>query len=208
MSIFKIYHKYFIPAKLPIVLYLLYPAFFFGLVALIGAASAHPMIILFTIGMLIMDMECLLDVFCFMGIAGMEKNKLDFLQTSAKGMLVLKKGIIADGIRRLISTVLLSTMAVLLIQLQAPVLTIIFSILCTLGITELALIIIRFFTGIYIAALVSGFSAFLLGIAFFLPPINIVSIVIAALLYLILFYIGRLIILEKGKKYYYDTFNS
>lgn len=77
-------------------LYLLYP------VAVIWASQVlkKPFISYFIAGALIVYMEVLMDYFTFNGIARRDGGQPSYLQTSAKGMRILRKAMISDCMRR------------------------------------------------------------------------------------------------------------
>ncbi len=85
------------------VVYIILPAFFFGIGYLFGKGVVNGYLAMIILSGLIISLELCMDYFTFGGIAAKDTNKLEYLKTSVKGMEVLRKSLIGDGIRRFFS---------------------------------------------------------------------------------------------------------
>ena len=85
------------------VVYIILPAFFFGIGYLFGKGVVNGYLVMVIFSGLIIALELCMDYFVFGGIAAKDTNKLEYLKTSVKGIEVLRKSLIGDGIRRFFS---------------------------------------------------------------------------------------------------------
>lgn len=99
----------FLPRKwLKWCIYILYPVFVVGsLYVLYHYLQFFPIVCVCLGSGMIVVMEMLLDTYMFLGIGAKNTNRLEYLKTSAKGMLLLKKSLVVDGVRRFSSTLLI-----------------------------------------------------------------------------------------------------
>ncbi len=153
---------------------------------------------------MIVAVELFADLLVFGGIAAKDTNKLEYLKTSAKGLGVLQSSIIGDAIRRLFSvTVIL--MAYCLID--STIFTARCQMMCvfsTLFLAESGLIVSRSFSHL---SVVMATSACLEMLATPLTAValnNVMAGVICQVLYVIVLIVGRIRIMKKARKSYYD----
>lgn len=153
---------------------------------------------------LIVAVELFADLLVFGGIAAKDTNKLEYLKTSAKGLGVLQSSIIGDAIRRLFSvTVILMAYCLM----DSTIFTAHRQMMCvfsTLFLVELGLIVSRSFSHL---SVVMATSACLEMLATPLTAVvlsNVMAGVICPVLYVIVLIVGRMRIMKKARKSYYD----
>ena len=132
------------------VVYVLFPVVFFGIGSVFGKGVLNGYFAMIILSSLIVSLEIGMDYFIFGGIAARDTNKLEYLKTSVKGMSVLKKSLIADGVRRFLSISLIVFGLKYLFGygfIGGQLLTL---ALCYFGLSEGALIITRHFTSLWL----------------------------------------------------------
>ena len=130
------------------IVYVLLPAVLFGIGYVFGKGVLNGYIAIIILSSLIISIEIYMDYFILGGIAAKDTNKLEYLKTSIKGMKVLKKGLIADGVRRFFSISLIVYGLKYMFGYgftNGQVLTL---VLCYFVLSETALIITRHFTSL------------------------------------------------------------
>lgn len=156
--------------------------------------------------------EFMLDTYMFFGIAARDTNRLEYLKTSAKGLLLLKKALAADAVRRFFSVALILAAVYLVladdlgtgggILLQYMACTVITCLLIELG-----FVITRRFMNVWLNLVVIyilGGIASGAGIYISQRSALIVTVVVAAVLYVAAAAAGRLLVLKRAKESYYD----
>ncbi len=91
--------------------------------------------------------EFVLDNFVFAGIASKDTNRLEYLKTSARGVSLLKKGLITDAFRRFLSTavILFGVRFVLTPDYRHNDRQVCICVLLTYLLVEIGFMIVRFF---------------------------------------------------------------
>ncbi|MDE5777999.1 MAG: hypothetical protein K2I10_05765 [Lachnospiraceae bacterium] len=194
--------------------YLLYPLIIIvGLYLLSHKLMYFPAICMGFACSLAIAVEIMLDYFVFGGIASRETNRLEYLKTSVKGILLLKGSLMTDAVRRLLSITIIITGSYSVVVCGQQIdwrYTLLQLFMCILSIyllAETGLLITRFFVNwwINIAVLyVLGNVAVVFGT--FIPRCNI-RIWMAVLLVLLgigVTVIGRRLILKRAEESYYD----
>lgn len=86
-------------------IYILYPIFVVGGLYILNYYLQYFPVVCICLGSgMIVAVEMMLDTYVFRGIGARNTNRLEYLKTSAKGMSLLKKSLLVDGIRRFLST--------------------------------------------------------------------------------------------------------
>lgn len=214
------YHLFLSQRLLRWFVYLLYPTLFlgcFGWLSFQIATDSSPNIdvkflfslLLFMLGELIIAVEIFADYSIFGGIAEKNTNKLEYLKTSSKGMTCLKKALVTDALRRLISMSIIMGGCCLF---GCPYTTtdVSATILVFFSLTETGLIITRHFPTLAITLSVISIISILIpasiGLIQLTPPtlklfLPVLTGATAAAL-------GRWLILRKARNSYYDNRNE
>jgi hypothetical protein len=204
----KGYHLFLPVSWLKWCIYIVYPLAIIGAVYLICQVfGTFAGLCVALSGCGIVGAEYMLDAFVFGGIASKETNRLEYLKTSVKGIPLLQKVLIADGVRRFCSVALIvvgpfaaTTADILSLQIVAYILI----IYCIL---ELGLIILRLFINIQISLIgsyVGVIFAMIAGFTYSLWQIRIWHLLLLAVLGFGIAWLGRKIIIKKGRDSYYD----
>lgn len=199
------YHMFFPDKKFRFLLYLVYPLTVWALLYIESIFFDGSFILVFTAAEIIIAVECLADFFVFAGYARKQRGRNEYLKTSVKYIQLLKKAVLSDIVRRILSIILIIsvTAAVLNVQLK---LTIYLLISVYFFITA-ALFGLRFFdffaaynfTTIIVVVLYMGFNIFILD-----KNILIVTSVILFILSLLLLILHTRILFRAVKEEYYD----
>lgn len=201
----KCYHVFLAPTWLKMLMYLGYPLVVLGLSGWLLCLSAPGTVVITLASVLIVVAEILLDSAAFEGIASKDTNKLEYLKTSVRGMSTLRNSVIADAVRRALTTVvILGTLLLFRATEFAEVMLVVF---VTLGCTELGLILTRSITFIIgkLLAVYLGTVLCMWSIRFILPGGNIWGTVcIAGGFYLIVTAVGRMFIMRRARGSFYD----
>jgi len=203
----KSYHVFLSPTWLQLLVYVVYPLLLIGLMGMLIRESAPIAVCIPITGAMIVLFEIWVDVIVFGGISSKDTNKLEYLKTSVRGMSVLRKGVIADGVRRCISVIIIFTAIYGMAVDKTEYATMLASAFLTLACVELGLILSRRFptTGALACAISIGEMLCIEGIQFLYSDLSVLkNICIAYLPYLLLVTVGRIIILRKARRSYYD----
>lgn len=161
----------------------------------------------------IVAVEMMLDTYMFFGIAAKDTNRLEYLKTSVKGLLLLKKALTADMVRRLLSTALILAGVYLAIannsvkKGSSMTLQCLVCLVITCLLIELGFLLTRLFMNVWLNLAV----VYILGGIASVANIYIGSweglvlpFVLAAVLYVIIAVAGRILILKRARESYYD----
>ena len=201
----KSYHVFLAPAWLKVLMYLGYPLVVIGISGWLSSQSAPGMLIITLASGCIVMGELLLDTVVFEGIASKDTNKLEYLKTSVRGMKILRNSVIADAVRRAVTTVVI--LGTLLLCRVTEFAELMLVVLVTLGCTELGLIVTRSITfimgkflAVYLGTVLSMWS-----LRFILSGKNIEgTLCIAGGFYLIVTAVGRIFIMRRARGSFYD----
>lgn len=201
----KCYHVFLAPAWLKWLMYLGYPLVVIGISGWLSSQSAPGMLIITLASGFIVMGELLLDTVVFEGIASKDTNKLEYLKTSVRGMRILRNSVIADAVRRAVTTVVILGMLLLFRVTEFAELMLV--VLVTLGCTELGLMVTRSITfimgkflAVYLGTVLSMWS-----LRFLLSGSNIGgTLCIAGGFYLTVTAVGRIFIMRRARGSFYD----
>lgn len=101
----RMYHLFFSRKCMMWFVYILYPFLGFAVGKFMSpfpAGMDWVMGLMVTVP-LIISVEYILDTFMLFGIAAKDNKSLEYIKTSAKGVRVLRQGLLADGVRRVLS---------------------------------------------------------------------------------------------------------
>lgn len=217
----KSYHLFLSQRWLRWIIYLVYPALLLaGFVGLDFKLTTNPpadadidrlyWLIIYNLCDIALTLEFCMDYLILGGIAAKYTNKLEYLKTSVKGMTYLKKALITDALRRLLS---LSIVIGIPCALSAPYYNWVNGIgivLLMFFFIELGLLIIRHF--ISFTANWLAVSIFFL----FIPACTVLirhaptrtGILLPLIPGIITAILGRWLIIRKARKSYYDSGNE
>lgn len=204
----KEYRLYYLPSWMPIAMGFA-PLLIMGF-CLLFSAAADPESMMVVIFSIFVNVEMFLDYFCFGGINSKNTNKMDLLITSPKGMDLLKKILMADGVRRFISGLALYLLFIGILSDSTYNFTVFCCLMISLFVSELFLGLGRFFSSITPLFISCAASVLVFSIIFFLllEQFNIIILIVIALCYLLTTAFSRYITLQKGKRSYYDEISN
>ncbi len=190
------------------IVYVLLPAVFYGIGYVLGKGILNGHFAVIILSGLIISVEVCMDYFIFGGIAARDTNKLEYLKTSAKGMLVLKKSLIGDAVRRIFSISLIIYGLKYMFGYGFTNGQILTLVLCYFVLSEAALIITRHFTSL----LVIASSAMIVSLAapwltVWLLAKNMNSLLAGMILVILAVAVAtgsRIMIMRKARGSYYD----
>lgn len=213
-EIMRSYHVFLPRAWVKWCIYLLYPVLSVGgLYTLDDKMCFFPFICVAIAGGIIIAVEYMLDGYVFAGIATKETNRLEYLKTSVKGIPLLKKALMVDGIRRFCST------AVIILALYPmmknntelaegrPLLCIVAFMLFTYLLLEIGLMILRFFMNISVTLVciyLEWAIIFIIGVYIFFLPVRVWMVLILAAGCIVVAVAQRKWIIKKARDSYYD----
>lgn len=199
------YHMFFPDKKFRFLLYLVYPLAVWALLYIESIFFDGSFILVFTAAEIIIAVECLADFFIFAGYARKVSGRNEYLKTSVKYTQLLKKAVLSDITRRILSTVLIIsvTAAVLKVQLKLTI----YLIISVYFFITVALFGLRFFDffaaynfiTIILVMLYIGFNVFIL-----YKNIFIITSIILFILSLLLLLLHTKILFRVVKEEYYD----
>lgn len=161
----------------------------------------------------IVAVEMMLDTYMFFGIAAKDTNRLEYLKTSVKGLLLLKKALTADMVRRLLSTALILAGVYLAIannsvkKGSSMTLQCLVCLVITCLLIELGFLLTRLFMNVWLnlaVVYILGGIASVAGIYIGSWEGLVLPFVLAAVLYVIIAVAGRILILKRARESYYD----
>lgn len=210
VSFYKSYRVFLPGTLMKVLMYLVYPLvtlLWCGMIAIaMGAEKIYGMYALLITSSMIMWAELILDNFVYGGILAKDTNKLEYLKTSHRGMSVLKKSLIVDKVRRLVTMTLLLTLIYSVCHEQVSVGQLISLILGTGAVTELGLLIIRHFSSfnwtIILAWVANALGALVGFLAVKLAPI---FAVLFLLLFVVMVMTSNKVIMKKAQRGFYDA---
>lgn len=142
-----------------LLLYIIYPVFTIGAARFFLPLPGGAFICL-VMAPFIMTIEIMFDYFFFGGIAAKDTGRLEYLKTSCRGMVSLKKGLIVDAVRRLGSMAVIELGIYVMIGNKirkedgVSIFQAAFFLFLSFLIVELALCLTRFFTDVWVSVLV------------------------------------------------------
>lgn len=190
--------------------YLAYPMMVIGLVSLFAKGSS-PAICMAICVACIVTVELFFDMMIFGGIGAKDTNKLEYIKTSAKGMKIMEKSLIGDGIRRVLSVSLIMIVMSLLPtasqeQLALDIPVVFRGIVGVLLVIELGLLVVRLVSSVTVLMVVnttlSMFSMVLVSLIAFNG--GMMMGIISVLLCLLAMVGERALIMRRARKSYYD----
>jgi hypothetical protein len=229
----KGYHLFLPKSWMKWCLYIVYPLVIIGADYLMCRVSIFFAVLCVGLsGCGIVGVEYMLDAFVFGGIASKETNRLEYLKTSVRGIPLLRKALITDGVRRFCSVSLIVVVGFAAVTLSlremqdfygiyvteevtemeteaADILPlqIVAYILVIYCIVELGLIILRFFINIYVSLLGSYIGVILAmtaGLTYSMWSVKLWHLLLLAVLGFGIAWLGRKIIMKKARDSYYD----
>ena len=214
-EIMRSYHMFLPRVWVKWLIYLVYPLFTIGgMYVLCYKIRLFYFICTAFAGCIIIGVEYMLDGFVFAGIASKHTNCLEYLKTSIKGMPMLKRGLIADGVRRFCSiTVIMLALYPMICSdkvrgVSQGMLHLIAYILFTYLLLEAGLIILRFFTNVMVTLVciyLEWIIVFMAGFNIFGIPVRIWHVLLLAAGCIAVAVAGRKIILKRARDSYYDN---
>lgn len=148
----KSYHVFLSGRWMKRIVYLLFPSVFFGIGYVFGKGVLSGYFAVIILSSMIISVEVCMDYFIFGGIAARDTNKLEYLKTSEKGMLLLKKSLIGDAVRRILSISVIVYGLKYLYGYEFTNGQLLTLVLCYFVLSEAALIMTRHFTSLLIVA--------------------------------------------------------
>lgn len=205
-ELIKCYHMFMPRMWEKLLLYLIYP------VALIGFGCKmeeimSPMGVIFVCE-LIVPAELVLDSLIFGGISSKDTNKLEYLKTSVKGMTVLKKSIIADAVRRVLTVAMILVVVYAGNRTELSTAQAAMCILLSFLLSELMLQVTRHFPSMIVMVagmcVASSLNMLVLG-AVCTIDVPVWGSCLAAVLCIVVAAAGRAMIMRNARKSYYDS---
>ncbi len=207
---YKCYRVFLSGTLMKLVMYLIYPLvtlMWSGLVYLIAAAgfSNAAFGLIMTAGMMIGE-ELVLDSFVYGGLLAKDSNKLEYLKTSYRGISVLKKSLIVDKFRRLVTVILVFVMVCGVCNEQINIGQLMSLIFVTAIVMELGLLAIRHFSS-FNWTLVLTMVAYSVGMAVGFLALRVAAIfaVLFLLLLVAVILVSNRITMKKAEGSFYDT---
>lgn len=211
----KSYHMFLPRAWVKWILYLFYPAITIGgMCVLCNKISIFYFICTAFAGGIIIGVEYMLDGFVFAGIASKQTNRLEYLKTSIKGIPMLKRALIVDGIRRFCSiTVIMMALYPMICKEKEQegtqgLLHLIAYLLFVYLLLEAGLIVLRFFTNVLVTLVciyIEWAIVFLAGANIFWFTVQIWHVLLLAAGCIAVAVAGRKLILKRARDSYYDN---
>ena len=170
-------------------------------------AQSYRLVLLELLCSFIVSVEIFCDYFIFGGIATKETNKLEYLKTSVKGITLLTKALITDGMRHLLSIAIIVGFGSLLLATALSSIDCILIIIFVFGLVEAGLIVTRHFSTLLIQYITLSVITFFLPASITLllqKPITF-TIWLPLLLAIVISFLGRWLILKKARNSYYDN---
>lgn len=185
--------------------YLAYPLLFVAGNYMLVEYGLHPnMCVLFCSSMII-TVELFFDLLVFGGIASRDTNKLEYLKTSVKGMKILEKSLVADGIRRVFSVTVILLSCYVSDSTDFKLFQFVMCVFSTLFLVELGLMVSR---GSSVIGVVIALVVLLGTIAIPLTIIVLTDRIVSGsclVLYVVVGVMGRVIIMKRARGSYYDN---
>lgn len=206
-ELIKSYHMFLPQMWKKLLLYLVYPLVMIGQTCLFAGTGAGPVIYLVSSCSMILSAELYFDILVFGGIASKDTNKLEYLKTSVKGMNILCKSIVADGIRRFLSTAVILIGIYVIADMNIAPVELAVCMLATLFLTEAGLVLIRGFSSMSVmiaTAVIGGMTITVLLIAVWESAAPILGSGLFIALYVTVFILGRIFVMKKARGSYYD----
>ena len=199
------YHMFLPDRKFRFLLYMVYPLAVWVLLYIESIFLNGSFILVFTAATVIIVVECLADFFVFAGYARKESGRNEYLKTSVKYTQLLKKAILSDKVRRILSTLLIIsvTAAVLKVQLRLTI----YLLISAYFFITVALFSLRFFDffaaynfiTIIVVMLYISFNVFILD-----KSILTIASIVLIILSLLLILLHIRILFRVVKEEYYD----
>lgn len=208
----KSYHVFLSPFWLKCVMYVIYPVLLtLGTWGLIELTNMPAFSLVYCIGLL-MTAEVFLDFFVFGGVAAKDTNKLEYLKTSVKGLSALRKALLVDEARRLISVVLIISISLMLSGAQMQIVSILAGMLLAIIFTEIGLFVIRKTTQmtVLITVLFVGEMVAMAIVTMTIMYMNISAWVLIPLVIMVgVLVVGNIkMVMKKARDSYYDDRNQ
>lgn len=205
----KSYHVFVPQMWSKLFVYLAYPVFLVWLSCALSGWGIPAQACLMIAGINVATVEIIWDSMVFGGIASKDTNKLEYLKTSVRGMKVLRYSIIADAVRRVLSTSVILGAVYAIVKPEMDAVKLFGCIFATLGCAELSLLITRSFTMLVVMlvvlSVVATVSTYVMG-HIYADGLGW-SCLLALVFYVLVAMIGRVIIMKKAKGSYYDERN-
>ena len=161
----KSYNIFFSGRILQIFTYLIYPILLIGIAFLLNLFNYIALIGLFIIGTIIISIEVFVDYNVFSGFAKRDTNRLEYMKTSVKCIMLVKKGIIADAVKRYIYITIIVVLSSFIINVDIK--NTICILVVTYCISTVTIFIERFFSNfafnyflVYIALIIYSILIF------------------------------------------------
>lgn len=136
------YHMFF-PSKIfGILLYIVYPLAVWGLLFIESLFIDHSYVLL-TVPVFIFIVECIADFFVFAGYSSKDSGRNGYLKTSVYYTRILKRAVLSDVIRRLLSSFLIIFVPAVVLKAQCNIT--IFAIISVNFFIIISLCILRYF---------------------------------------------------------------
>lgn len=215
MNYLKSYHVFLSQKWLRFLLYLVFPSLLLLFAGFLGKnllyADREANKALFSAFLCVLcdslaGIEIFADLLIFGGIAARDTNKLEYLKTSSRGMPLLKKALITDGIRRFLSIALIAGVGSRLFIPSYSLLDSLTVVTTICFYTELGLIITRHFPNKMVLTISLSMITALM------PPTIVLlqkarggaGLLFSSLSAIIVLFLGRWLILKKARNSYYD----
>lgn len=191
-------------------MYLIYPVLLIALEYVMShVVTMFTFICIMFTGASVVVAELVMDMFLFKGIGSKDTNRLEYLKTSVKGLPVLKKSLMFDEMRRMLSFIVIF-MGVYAVIEKDEQFGVSFTVwlVCSYAVdmffaTEVALLITRFFSSmvvdfivIYLFCAFAGFGLFLIQSVWVTVLLAVAGVAVAVL--------SRKQIMKKARESYYD----
>lgn len=160
---------------------------------------------------IIVAAEFMMDTYMFLGIAARNTNRLEYLKTSAKGLLLLKKALITDAVRRFLTAIIVLAGVYCIMPINYNIFTLKQCLLCITAIyllMELGFMLTRFYTNVLVnltMAYVLGGIACVTGCYVLSWNVQIWMLLLSVAADVGVAVAGRKLILKRAKESFYDT---
>lgn len=203
-QLLKSYHVFLSYAWERWLLYLVYPLLFVLVNYAVVKRGMQPEVSMILCSSMIVSVELFFDFLVFGGVAAKDTNKLEYLKTSAKGLSILQRSIIGDGIRRFFSVTLIMMAYCIIDNEHFTPLRVLMCVFSALFMIELGLIVGRSFSYVGVVMAVIVFLGMLATPFTIIVLSNMIAGIICLILYVMVLVTGRVIIMRKARKSYYD----
>ncbi len=195
------YHMFLPDRKFRFLLYMVYPLAVWVLLYIESIFLNGSFILVFTAATVIIVVECLADFFVFAGYARKESGRNEYLKTSVKYTQLLKKAILSDIVRRILSTLLIIsvTAAVLKVQLRLTISAYFFITVALFSLRFFDFFAAYNFITIIVVMLYISFNVFILD-----KSILTIASIVLIILSLLLILLHIRILFRVVKEEYYD----